>query len=294
MERVGFLHQSEAYANQLRLAQSRYAELQQQVMTGKRLARLSDDAIGGRALISTAALKAAAERFKQNIEVGKAEVKFAEGSLGDMQALLNRAYERAVYAANSTVTQEGMLALAEEVTSLQERLLDLANSQGPGGDYLFAGTAVSVKPFSVSGTTLTYHGNNNSRFVEVQVGETVSISMGSGTMIRDAYAALESLRTNLIGGNISAISGVDLQLLRDAASAIGSERAEAGSRLNMLDARSMVHTRRIDEFTIQISNIEEIDLSEAIVKYQAAQVAYTAALNVTSQAFNLSLMDFLR
>jgi len=294
MDRIGFLHQTETYASQIRAAQARYAAMQRQVMTGKRIESMSDDAIGGRTLLSTKALKGAAERFQGNTEVGLASLKFTESALGDINSVVQRAYERAVTAANTSTTQEGRDAMAQEIVTLQQRLIDLGNTKSGNGDYIFAGQMVDTKPFTVSGATLNYNGDNNLRFVEVEVAETVPISTVAGTMIQDVYTALEGLRVNLIGGNISAISGVDIQLLQDASTTIGLARAEAGSRMTMLEARGDLHARRVEEFTINISDIEEIDISEAIVNYQAAETAYTAALQVTSQAYQLSLMDFLR
>lgn len=294
MDRIGFLHQTETYASQIRAAQARYTAAQRQVMTGKRIESMSDDAIGGRVLLSAQALKGAAERFQKNTDVGLASLKFTESALGDMNSVVQRAYERAVVAANTSTTQEGRDAMAQEIVTLQQRLIDLGNTKTSNGDYIFAGQKTDTKPFTIAGATLNYNGDNNLRFVEVEVAETVPISTIAGTMVQDAYTALESLRVNLIGGNISAISGVDIQLLQDSGAAIGLARSEAGSRMTMLEARNDLHSRRIDDFTIAISDIEEIDISEAIVRYQSAETAYTAALQVTSQAYQLSLMDFLR
>ncbi|MBV6459613.1 MAG: Flagellar hook-associated protein 3 [Fimbriimonadaceae bacterium] len=294
MDRIGFLHQTETYASQIRSAQARYAAIQRQVMSGKRIESMSDDAIGARSILSTKALKGAAERFQKNTDVGIASLKFSESALGDIDGIMRRAYERAVFAANTSTSQEGREAIAQEIVTLQQRLIDLGNTKSGNGDYIFAGQMVDTKPFTVAGSTLNYNGDNNLRVVEVEVAETVPISTMAGSLVQDAYTALEGLRINLIGGNISAISGVDIQLLQDSSTAVGLARAEAGSRLTMLEARNDLHSRRIDEFTVQISDIEEIDISEAIVKYQAAETAYTAALQVTSQAYQLSLMDFLR
>jgi flagellar hook-associated protein 3 FlgL len=44
----------------------------------------------------------------------------------------------------------------------------------------------------------------------------------------------------------------------------------------------------------QLSDIEDIDLPETIMKLQLQEVAYQAALGATARAIQPSLMDFLR
>jgi flagellar hook-associated protein 3 FlgL len=43
-----------------------------------------------------------------------------------------------------------------------------------------------------------------------------------------------------------------------------------------------------------LSGIEDVDLAEVMVKLQAQQVAYQAALTATAKAIQPSLADFLR
>jgi flagellin-like hook-associated protein FlgL len=53
------------------------------------------------------------------------------------------------------------------------------------------------------------------------------------------------------------------------------------------------YTRRVDELKSGISDVEEVDLAEAIQQYQLAKNVYNAALSVASKGYDLSLMDFI-
>ena len=52
--------------------------------------------------------------------------------------------------------------------------------------------------------------------------------------------------------------------------------------------------RMQDDFAKHISDVEEVDIDQAITQYRQAEVAYQAALQVASQGFRLSLMDFIQ
>jgi flagellar hook-associated protein 3 FlgL len=113
-------------------------------------------------------------------------------------------------------------------------------------------------------------------------------------MFIDAYAALESLKNNLQGGNNGALSGIDIPAIQGAMDDFNRERGGIGAKLQQLTQQKTDYQRRIDELSVGISNVEDVDLAEAMVEYQLAETAYTAALNVASQGFGLSLMDFIR
>jgi len=67
-----------------------------------------------------------------------------------------------------------------------------------------------------------------------------------------------------------------------------------GARLRTVDDLTERYIRMSDEFTKHISDVEEVDVDQAIMQYRLAETAYTAALQVASQGFRLSLMDFIR
>ena len=71
-------------------------------------------------------------------------------------------------------------------------------------------------------------------------------------------------------------------------------RAEVGSRMQTIEGLSAENTRRIDDFSKEISDHEDVDLAEAFVRYQHSETAYTAAMQIASQGMRLSLMDFMR
>ena len=114
------------------------------------------------------------------------------------------------------------------------------------------------------------------------------------TFFKDLHSKLDDLRSHLLGGDIGIISDKDIYAMRTALDNIGIARGINGVKMNDIERLRNEGQRRQDDLTKTISDNEDIDLAEAITKMQSAETAYTAALQVASQGFQLSLMDFLR
>jgi flagellar hook-associated protein 3 FlgL len=275
------------------MAQARHLEAQRRVVTGKKLEVMADDPFNGGIVLRMSAVRQASDQYRSNLQTAKGWLGFSESALGDIGGIMTQAYQRAIQAANGITDQAAREGMAREVEDMQRRLVDLANSKGPGGQYLFAGQRTETKPYTITLTTLAYNGDDKQIVVETGPGETQVINTPGGALFLDAYAALESLKTHLRGGDISAISGVDLQQLKTSMNQLATARGDAGFRLQHVTDLDGQHARRIDELTAGISNLEDVDLAKAATDLQLAATAYQAALQVAARGFSLSLMDFL-
>ena len=43
-----------------------------------------------------------------------------------------------------------------------------------------------------------------------------------------------------------------------------------------------------------LSNIQDVDVADAFIKYKSAEMVYTASLQVTVKIFNNTILDYLR
>ena len=264
-------------------------------MSGKRYGRVSEDPIAALNAINAKSLRSRIEQLDKNLLVAKEYAGTTESALGDVNTSLQRAYALAIQGASDATTQESRDAMANEIASLQQRVVDLANTRGLNGKYMFAGQASDTKPFDAAGGVLTFNGDTLPINVEVRPGETMRANLeNADTFFTDIYAALENLRNNLIGGDIGAISDQDIDAVRNSIEQVGVARGGNGTKLNEIDRLKVENGRRIDDLTKTVSDNEDVDLADAITKMQMAETAYTAALQVASQGFRLSLMDFIR
>lgn len=291
--RISTPYQYGTYSSDVARAQERYVSLQRQVSTGKRINVLSDDPLGMASVISLRHLQEGLGQYQKNLTAAKGQLGLAEASLGEAQTLMRRSYELAVSGANGATDPQARSAMVSELNEIQKRLLDLGNTQGSNGQYLFGGQITDVKPFTVDTSGLVYNGDDLDRMVEAAPGEILVSSVPARQIVTDAYAAIESLKTHLQGDH-NAISGVDIPALQESLRDINGLRGVVGARLGSVEQWMNDHARRGDEFAVNISDIEEVDITEAIVQYQMAETAYGAALQVASQGFRLSLMDFIQ
>jgi flagellar hook-associated protein 3 FlgL len=194
---------------------------------------------------------------------------------------------------NDTLDSAARKALASEVGELQRRLVDLGNATDPLGGYLFGGQNNAAPPFSATGGTLNYTGDGNPRQVELSADAVVPVSTPGQPLLTNLYERLDALRKGLADGTAATVSS-EIENLRKSVQEINLERGAIGARLQTVSNVESQHLRREDELTARISDTEEVDMGEAIMDYRLAETAYEAALNVASQGFRLSLMDFIR
>ncbi len=292
--RISTTYQYENSLRDLAAAQERYVVAQGRVSSGKRIERMSDDWVGASLALNLRGYRSAIEQYQKNMVTGKGYLGFTEGALSEAAGLIRRAYELAVQGANGPTDQPGRDAMHREAVQIQSSLLAIANTRGPQGEYIFAGQATNAQPFTISGSSLVFSGNNLDVVVEIGPNQTIAANTPGETLFTDAWNALESLKANLQGGNPGAIGGIDIPALQAVRKAFDDARGTVGSRLRTIDQTGVQHARRADELTARISDVEDVDLSAAVVEYRLAETAYQAALSAAAQSFRLSLVDFIR
>jgi flagellar hook-associated protein 3 FlgL len=126
----------------------------------------------------------------------------ADTSIGEIVKTMESMKVKLINAANDSHSDASLQAIAKELRGLQNHLLTLANSS-IGGQYLFSGTATSIKPIGEDGS---YKGNdqNLEAFLGAGFKQKYNIS-GSQLFLGD-----ESKTNRTISSNIPNLSLTDL------------------------------------------------------------------------------------
>lgn len=291
--RVSTSYQYGMYQTQIERASQSYINAQQQVSTGKRIQQMSDDPYGVATSVSLRTLKAHTEQYDKNLTQAKGFLGFTDSALTETYNLMTSAYQLAVSGANSTNDQAGRDSMVRQVEQLQQRLVDLGNSQGPNGQYIFAGQKTDVKPFDTNAAGLQFQGDSSSILVEGSASDNIAVNVPGGKLFADLYSAMDDLKANLSKGDVAAISNTDIGTLQDAMKSVNAQRGLVGAKLQTVAQLTSHNEQRITDLTSGISDVEEVDMSSAITQLTLAQTTYQAALSVTSQANKLSLVDFI-
>jgi flagellar hook-associated protein 3 FlgL len=288
-------YQYDVYRSNIREAQAEYFLAQQRVMTGKRYTRVSEDPVAALTALNAKGLRSRLEQLDKNLMVAREYTGTTESVLDEVNSVLKRAYTLAIQGASDATTQESRNAMADEVGSLLQRLVDLSNTQGVNGKFIFAGQNADQKPFSHAGGVLSFAGDTLPIQVEVRPGETMRANLeNADTFFTTVYDALETLRADLQGGDVGLISDQDVAAVQSAMGQLAAARGINATKMQEVERLTTEGQRRLDDLTKTVSDNEDIDLADAITRMQSAETAYTAALQVASQGFRLSLMDFLQ
>ena len=145
--RIATAHAYSSSIDTLLRRQRDMSDSQAQLTSGKRLIRASDDpaaaAHAERALASATRVEAS-QRGVQTSEILMTQ---SEGALTDAGDLLQRARELMIAAGNAVHSDKERLTTSNELRSIREQLLVVANRSDGGRGYLFGGQGSSTPPF---------------------------------------------------------------------------------------------------------------------------------------------------
>ena len=134
---------------------SRLQNTQEQLTSGKKLNRPSDDPVGTVSAMRLRGEQRQLEQFGENISDGLSRLRTADDTLTQLSPQLNRIRQLVIAGANDTNGPTERSAYAKEITQIKQGMLQLANSQYAGRP-VFAGTANVGNAFAPDGS---YQGN---------------------------------------------------------------------------------------------------------------------------------------
>jgi flagellar hook-associated protein 3 FlgL len=151
----------------------RYSQLQQQVATGRRVNRASDDPAAALRILPLRNDLRNLGQLGSNVALARETLNTGSASLEDASAAMQRVRELTTQAANGTLSAQDRSSIGAEVEQLLNQIVGIANSKR-GDRYLFGGTENGSAPFELitegGRTRAVYHGNRESLDVEVAPG----------------------------------------------------------------------------------------------------------------------------
>lgn len=290
----------------LRRQSVQLARAQEQVSTGLRVNRPSDDPdalrIGLRETRRIESLDARAQVLDQL----HSTLSQSETATRDAQSILVRVKQIALSGRQSTEPTERQ-ALAQELGTLRERLFSLANSQDAGTS-LFGGTATDRLPFEkLSDGTITYVGSEEPVQASGELGDWAAVrpvgrdvfQTMDGTRVIDTFAVISDLQATLEGAGSQPPSVTDQQFAQSIGDLdqLGDHLLQSiGTQslaLEQIDsAQSRLSELKLDAETLR-SQALSADLPQSVVGLQQAQTQSQFTMASLSKLFDTSLLNFL-
>lgn len=186
-------------------AQSAVTKLQEQMATGKKVLSPADDPVAATAILQLNQELARTEQYKKNMDVAENSLNLEEASLQTVVGLVQRMREIAVSAGNTGVlTNADYKALAAEVDTRINELMNLQNTRNASGQYIFAGYQGAIKPFvSDGGGNFSYKGDEGQLRLQASASVNVPVSDSGKKLFVDIPSGHNTFITSASTGNQS-------------------------------------------------------------------------------------------
>lgn len=284
----------------LGLGYQRLAHTQQQLSTGRAILRPSDDPTGAADAMNYRQLLRRNEQYVRATNDAQGWLQTADSKLVSGLDQLVKAKELVARGMNSGSIGDPVArgAIALEISSIRDEMLSLANSQF-GDRPLFSGTA-DGDAYAPDGTYLGNVGAGSAILRDVAPSTSFAVNVTGPDVFGDEtdpvgnlFQVLGRIEQAMIAGDTAALDTEHAHL--DAAMArMSSATVEIGSRAARIDGiRARAEDDQLGLRTL-LSEVEDVDVVEALINVQARENAYQAALSAASKIVPMSLLDYLR
>lgn len=293
---------SNSMLHNLSNSQQRMQEYMQQVYTGKKISRPSQDPVIAVKGINYRKQVSQLEQFKNNAGEIHNWLDNSDAALDRGSQTLQRIRELAVKASNDHNGEKELESIRKEIYQLREHLVEVANTN-VNGKYIFNGTNIEEAP-------VTYErdddGNVENIIVEHNT-ESFEISISHGSKIQvnvnpenifsqDLFDDIDKLMDRLegeISENNEKISE-SIEELDGHINEMIDARSDVGAKMNRLE---LIEDRIDEQNTIatrMMSENEDVHMEEAITNLITQEILHRAALATGARIIQPTLIDFLR
>ncbi|AXB33806.1 flagellar hook-associated protein 3 [Vibrio campbellii] len=260
----------------------------QQMATGDRLTKLSDDPMASIKLLNLERENSAIGQYQSNIANLKTTLSAQETHLDSVNESLKSVRDLVLWGANGTLTDEDRSGMIIELKSYRDSIESSFNAQDEEGHYLFSGTQTDTPAVSNAGGAYQVDGNSDKRVVTVAKGVTMDSNMtakeilelGAGDNVLNQIDALIAEFENP-SPNFKAEVDASLSAIDDTSANVLGAMTEIGGRHNNLDLMDSAHGENklfVDKVTSDLSALDygeaSVRLSNYIAALQATQASY--------------------
>jgi flagellar hook-associated protein 3 FlgL len=280
----------------------RMGQLQDQLATGKKITKPSDDPVVAMKGMFYRSNLTSIEQYKRNLSELYLWMDNSEAGIDQANQGLQRVRELTLQGKNGTLSDEDKKAVAVEIEQIKMDLVGVAETK-VAGRYIFHGTDVGNSPIKdgkpadgsapqvADNLTSTTVGTYN---VEVSQGVSLKANVNPGNVFsQKLFDTVHNIQKALESGDTSSLD-TELGNLDDVMETLSAERSELGARYNRLE---MIDDRLGQQEVVAnriLSDNEDADIERVITDLKTQESVHRAALGVGARIIQPTLMDFLR
>lgn len=276
-------------------------QAQTQVTTGLLVNQVSDAPDVVSTLLAARASLSASQQITSDLGQFGTEVDTGEQALESAVTLFDQVQTLGAEGNTSTATAATNSQLAQQVGSILQEMVGLANTNS-GGRYIFAGDSDQQPPYTVNLSQTppvsAYQGSAATRVAQHPDGSTFPVSLTAQTIFdssdptTNVFTAITSLETALANNDTVAIQTANSGLA-GVATYLNQQLAFYGNTQDEItEATSYGQTQAV-QLQTQISNLQDADLTGSILQLNQSQTQEQAALQSEAQIPRTTLFNFL-
>ncbi len=270
---------------------------EEKVATGRNINRPSDNPVG---LVRALGLRnglSRLEQYQRNMDMSKIWLDLSSTAIDDATEVAQQAQEIAQTLQDGTQSADMRSALANDVGLLLDQAVSLGNTQ-LAGRYIFAGYNTNTQPFTktqVGGSDVVQYSGDGNDF-QIQAGSQESLEIGKNGqelfVDSEFFDSLIRLKEAIENNDTAAIrqEGNTLQDIQDF---FNAQISDIGIRQRrILEKQDILNGLKLN-FKNQIAELENADMTQALLEVQERQNAYEVALAAAGKVMDVSLLDYL-
>jgi flagellar hook-associated protein 3 FlgL len=284
-------------ANSLKQISNSYNKLetlQNQLSTGKKITRPSDDPVVATKGMAYRSNLSEVNQYKRNLTEAQSWFDSSESGLEQVNSILQRTKELVVQGLNDTNESDDRQAIAREIEQLKLDYMQVGNTQ-VAGNYIFNGVNVGAPPISENASgTIESNINLDPFSIEVSKGIQLRVNIHAENIFgQGAFDLMNNIQTAFEQNDVNSLKDLSTQVDTQLSTLL-AERSELGARSNRLELiENRLDSQEITA-TKMLSDNEDAEIEKVITDLTVQESVHRAALGVGAQIIQPTLLDFLR
>lgn len=280
---------------------NKMSDLENQISTGRKLNKPSDDPVGVTYALRYRAELASNEQYQTNVDSALSWLDMTDSAMQQANEIVTRMKELAIQGTTGVVPQSGLDAIREEVEELQNQLVSIGNTQ-IRGKYIFNGQKYDQAPYELAAGMNSYADLDPdksavsygiSQNTEMQINTPGSDFFGNSTEEDNIFKIADNLVSALKNGDYDGVRNQLTNIETRTSKMLGS-LSEVGARTNRVELmQNRLDQQDLNLTTLQ-SKTEDADIASLMIQATSAQTIYQASLQTSAKILTPTLMDFMR
>lgn len=292
---------------------SKMQKTMEQLSSEKQVNSASDDPVATSKIISLKTAVAQNSMYATTISNATSWNEAQDSALSSISDVMLRIRTLVEEAANGTNSTDSTSAIKDEVQQDIEQVVATLNTKF-GDSYLFGGENITTQPFELKTdddgniTGLTYNGTDQNLTREISEGTSISLfangskflttsDSSSTTSVTSSSTTLGSYFSNLISAlnsdDQSALGGTLLSETDDYRDNFVTIRSSIGTLTDRIKAASSVNSSQQTNLEASLSDVQDVDITEAYTKFVQEKTAYQATLAMGVKIMDTNILDYM-